>query len=275
MEVSVFEEPQLTQRVRVDADGRIALSLLGEIAVSGMVPADAGNLIAEKYRSARLLNRPRVSVLVLEYATQSTVILGQVVHPGAILLYAPRGVLDVLSMVGGFTDIADRHVTIQRHSGATETVYLPNGAGAMLEQSSVQVNPGDSVIVPRAGIVYVLGDVARPGGYVMQNDAGMTLLQAIASASGINKTAAESQTRLIRTLSNGDFQDLKVGLKRIERGKEADIPLQANDVVYVPFSLAQERHAGRAGHSFSHGSGRHLHPPLIPVSDMMRSPVLP
>src|ERR1700749_4022279 len=114
--------------------------MLGAIEVGGSKPADAAAVIAAKYVAARLLNRPKVAVLVLEYATQTTPVLGQVVHPGAILLYAPRGILDVLSMAGGLTEVADRHVTIQRKAGGTaETVFLPNEAGAMLQGATAVV----------------------------------------------------------------------------------------------------------------------------------------
>jgi polysaccharide export outer membrane protein len=237
IEVTVFDEPQLTQRLRVEEAGEIHLAMLGAVKVGGLSPNAAASLIGGQYRTARLLNNPRVSVLVLEYATQSTAVLGQVAHPGAILLYAPRSILEVLSMAGGLTEIADRHVTIQHRNGVTDMVFLPNASDVMVEQAAVMVNPGDTVLVPKAGIVYVLGDVARPGGYVMQNDSRMTLLQAISAASGVNRTADEKHARLIRSLENGNYQELEVPLRSIEKGKDADIALKANDVLYIPFSM--------------------------------------
>lgn len=105
-------------------------------------------------------------------------------------------------------------------------------------QAVAIVYPGDTVLVPKAGIVYVLGDVGRPGGYVMQDDSMLTVLQALALAAGANKTAKEDAVRLIRKV-NGDYQESAVPLHDIERGKKPDVKLEADDVLFVPFSMAK------------------------------------
>ena len=94
------------------------------------------------------------------------------------------------------------------------------------------------MLVPKAGIVYVLGDVGRPGGFVMQDDARLSLLQAVSLAAGANKSASENRARLIRK-NQGGFVEVPLPLKDIERGKAADPQLEADDVVFVPFSMAK------------------------------------
>ena len=106
--------------------------------------------------------------------------------------------------------------------------------------------PGDTILVPKAGVIYVLGDVARPGGYVMQDDAKLTVLEAMAMASGVNRTAKEDATRLIRKV-NGKYQEQQVSLQEIEKGKKPDMQLEADDVLYVPFSMAKNVVLGASG----------------------------
>jgi polysaccharide export outer membrane protein len=135
---------------------------------------------------------------------------------------------------------------VQRADKAeVNTVFVSNDASASL-QAGTMVFPGDTVLVPKAGVVYVMGDVSRPGGYVMQDDAKMTVLQAIAMAAGSNKTAKEDATRLIRKL-NGNYQDSIVPLKEIEEGKRPDMELEADDVLYVPFSMTKHVLLATAG----------------------------
>jgi polysaccharide export outer membrane protein len=86
--------------------------------------------------------------------------------------------------------------------------------------------------------VYVLGDVGRPGGYLMQNESRMTVLQAIAMAAGVNKTAAESRARILQN-SNGQYEERDLPLKEIERGEAPDELLKADDVIFIPFSYAK------------------------------------
>ena len=92
--------------------------------------------------------------------------------------------------------------------------------------------------MPKAGIVYVLGDVGRPGGYVMQNNSRMTILQALAMAAGVNRTASEARARLIHN-SNGQYQERDLPLKEIEQGNAPDELLEPDDVIFIPFSFGK------------------------------------
>lgn len=246
LHISIFREPDMEQKVRVMDSGEVNLSLIGKINVEGKTPDEAGSAIEKAYIKGNFLNHPQVSVLVEEYATQDVSVLGEVTRPGTVQITTPRNLLDVLSLAGGLKDIADRHITIQRaEKGRSETVFLSNNAKAAI-QASVMVYPGDTIIVPKAGLVYVLGDVARPGGYVMQDDAKLTVLQALALAAGANKTAKEDATRLIRR-EDGSYHEQLIALKEIETGKKPDIQLDADDVLYVPFSMAKHVALGASG----------------------------
>jgi polysaccharide export outer membrane protein len=176
-------------------------------------------------------------VIVEDYATQNVSVLGQVQNPGTYPIVTPQPILKVLAQAGGLTDLADRDVTIERHNDPLQKIhyYLANDASKALSDN-VKVYPGDIVLVSKAAVVYVLGDVAHPGGYsITTNDSKLTVLQAIAMAGSANKTALESHVRLIRKTPQGQ-KDLPIQLTAIEKGKQTDLILQPDDVIFVPFS---------------------------------------
>lgn len=249
LRITVLRESELDQKVRVLDSGEISLELAGTVPVQGLTPAEAAARIATRYRDGNFLLHPEVSVLVEEYATETVTVLGQVAHPGTVRLTAPRTLIDVLSLAGGLNEFADRHIVVERKARDGQPserirAYLPNRADDALN-ADILVRPGDTVLVPKAGIVYVLGDVAHPGGYVMQNDSKLTVLQAIALASGTSKTASERKARLVRTI-DGRPLSIDLPLRDMERGHEPDVSLQANDIVYVPFSVMRNLSLGLA-----------------------------
>jgi polysaccharide export outer membrane protein len=99
--------------------------------------------------------------------------------------------------------------------------------------NNVQVYPGDLILVPRAGIVYVLGEVNRPGGFVMQDSGKITLLQALAQAGGASKSASLSKAVLMRKNAQG-YATTKLHVGKIEKGENPDLELHANDILFVP-----------------------------------------
>ena len=238
LHVTVFREHDLDQRVRVKDAGTVSLELIGEVQVKGQPAGEAARLIASRYKAGGFLNDPQVAVMVEESAHQQIAVLGEVAHPGTVPITSPRSLLDVLSEAGGLTSVADRHVTIRTPGAPARTVFLSNKPDAALSSADVLVGPGDTVLVPKAGVVYVLGDVGRPGGFVMQDDARLSLLQAVSLASGANKSANENRARLIRKGANG-LVEMPLQLREIERGKAADPQLEADDVVFIPFSMAK------------------------------------
>jgi polysaccharide export outer membrane protein len=236
LHVVVFDTPELEQRARVSDSGDLTLVMGGVAHVADLTPADAARKVEETLEKGQILNHPRVAVTVDEYATAKVSILGDVRSPGAYPINTPRSVIDVLSLAGGLIPTADRKVLIERR-GTKERIpyYVSNKPDAALD-TAVMVNPGDSIIVPRAGLVYVLGDVAHPGGYTMtNNEAQLTVLQLIARAGGTNTSAVPSKAKLIHKKDNSYVEEA-LPLSAMQKGNRADIALAADDVVYVPFS---------------------------------------
>jgi polysaccharide export outer membrane protein len=240
LHVTVLREPELEQRVRVRDSGDVTLPLIGQVHLAGLDPGAAQSAIAEKYLADNYLKHPDVAVFVEEYATQRVSVLGQVEKPGTYAISTPRTLVDLLAMAGGLTEIADRHITIEHAVGSherTEEVFLSNHSDDAL-MANVTISPGDTILVPKAAIIYVLGDVGRPGGYTMQNESRMTVLQAIAMAAGVNRTADEKQARVIHNV-DGKYDEEDLPLRQIEDGEAPDQLLQANDVIYIPFSFTK------------------------------------
>jgi len=235
LEITVFDAPELTQQVRVGADGNVQLALIGDIKLTGLTGQQAAGAIASELRTRKFLVHPQVNVLIKESSSQSVSVMGEVQHPGIYQILGARSLLDVVSMAGGLTNVADTRITIKHRTGNEEnvTVKLKNDDPHTSLLNDVQVFPGDLVLVPRAGIVYVLGDVNKPGGFVMQDNGKMTLLQALAQAGGASQTASLNRAVLLRKTDSG-YVTNKLQVGKISRGQGADIELHANDIVFLP-----------------------------------------
>jgi polysaccharide export outer membrane protein len=238
--VTVVDSPELDQHPRVTDAGEVPLIGVGTVKVAGLTPADAATAVHDKLIAARYLNHPEVTVTVEQYATQTVSVLGQVRASGAYPIGTARSVVDVLALAGGLNEVADRNIVIERRGDPDHPLHynLAND-GVLALQTSVLIYPGDTVMVPKAGIVYVLGDVNRPGGFVMDNNSTeLTLLQALARAGGVSRTAKQGHAKLLRKDATG-YHETQLSLGEIQKGKQQDIALAPGDVLYVPFSYAK------------------------------------
>jgi polysaccharide biosynthesis/export protein len=218
--VTVYDMPELEQHVRISDQGNVTLSLIGEVKAAGLSAEDLGREIALRLREGDYAKRPSVTVLVEEYTTQGVTVVGEVMKPGVVPIFSTHNLLDILSDAGGLKDTASTEILIRRkgNDGEPERIQLGRDR-ASLAGAVAKVNPGDQVIVPLAGIVYMLGDLNRPGGYVMSENGKITMLQALAMAGGTTRTAAENGTRLLRPTANG-YEEKTISLKNIMLGKE-------------------------------------------------------
>ncbi|MBS1801654.1 MAG: polysaccharide biosynthesis/export family protein [Acidobacteria bacterium] len=240
IEVSVYGAPDYVKDVRVNSIGEITLPLAGTVKVGGFTPAQAEALIAKRLSDGNFFTDPRVSVLEKEFSTQGISVLGEVQKPGVYQMPGPRKLFDALSAAGGTTPRAGNTVSVLHRSGSQESeVVTMSYDGKSSGQSNIYVYPGDTVVVSKAGVVYVVGDVRLPGGFVMENSQ-MTILQAYAMAQGANPTAALDRAQLIRkTGPERDPQEKLISLKKILSAKSPDINLQSEDIVFVPTSGAK------------------------------------
>jgi polysaccharide biosynthesis/export protein len=245
LHVKVLEAPELEQSARVTDAGTLTLILGGSVQVGGLTPPGAAAAVTKTLVEGHYLLTPHVSVIMEQTATQNVTIMGQVRSPGSYPIGTPRPILDVLALAGGLTDLANRTVTIQRHASKERLQFVVSNSASNALDGSVAVLPGDTVIVPKADVVYILGDVGRPGGIAMiTNDSKLSAVQAISLAGGTPPNAVPSHARLIRKQADGTHVELPLQLSAMQKGKEPDIALQADDIVYVPFSYARNMAVG-------------------------------
>ena len=239
IKVSVFEAPEFDQEVRVSADGTISLPLIGEMRVAGLSTVQARELLEKTLVEKGLMRNPQVSVMEKEYATQGVSVSGEVMKPGVYPLLGSRRLFDVISMAGGMTPKAGTEVVLTHRDrpGQPINIILSSDPSKSV-LANVPVVPGDTLLVSKAGIVYVVGDVHKPGGFIMDNGNNMTVLQAIALAEGNNPTASLDHAKLIRKTPQGQ-QEIPVKLKKILSSEAPDMKLEAEDIVFVPNSAAK------------------------------------
>jgi len=235
VEITVYGAPDLSEHTRVSADGNISMPLIDYVRIAGLSSSEAQGAIEAKLRQNNVLNDPRVSVYVKEYTSSGISVAGEVTRPGVYSALGPHRLFDILQTAGGPTDKAANKVVISHRNQKDATTLSLSKDPAEMAASNVDLQPGDTVVVPRAGVVYVLGEVTRPGGYVLNSTGGITVLQVVAVAGGPTHLASAGKTRLLRRTENG-FQEQQIDVKKLLHGKAHDVSLRNEDILFIPSS---------------------------------------
>ncbi len=238
LSVNIYDAPELTGSYRVDASGDLTLPLCGKVSVRGLTLPDAAKRLETALKDGQILVRPQVTVDVLQYAGQYVTVTGEVGIPGRVPLIAPTQLGEILAEAGGLTPLAGARIKIRHAAGnaAPEEEVPYSRSQGYRETAAILVRPGDTVIVPRAGIVYVLGAVTRPGGYVMQEDGKLNVAEALALGGGTILQANTGGLRVIRRNPDGTVLDFPLSYNAIAKGTQTPLQLQPQDIVYVPMS---------------------------------------
>jgi polysaccharide biosynthesis/export protein len=231
MDITVLDALEVSGRFRVNAAGEITMPLIGVVPVRGLSPEQAQTLIAKKLVDGNFIKDPQVTVFVSEYASQMVYVLGEVKMPGAYPLMGSHRLLDFVSAAGGLTPNAANEAKITRTADPDHPVTLSLKSGDA--KDNPEMHPGDSISVEQAGLVYVLGDVNRPGSFLMDRHEQITVLRALALAQGPSPTAKLSKAKLVRT-TNNERTTTDLNLKKMLKGGIDDPPVQEGDILYVP-----------------------------------------
>jgi polysaccharide biosynthesis/export protein len=238
IEITVFGVPDLSTKSRISGSGDVYLPLIDYVHVADLTTDEAQELIQKRLEDGGFVRGPHVSIFVDESASQAITLMGEVARPGAYPAIGERRLYDVISAAGGLTDRAGRNVTIEHRANPDQKVELQLSSNlAEDSQNNVEVLPGDLIIVSRAGIVYVVGDVNHPSGFVIEDNA-LTVLKALALAGGSTRTAALSKSRILRQTPNG-VQEIYVNLKKVLYAKAPDMALMKGDVLFIPGSAGK------------------------------------
>lgn len=234
VELSVYNVPELATKARVGNSGDVYLPLIDYVHVGDLTVEEAQALIEKRLSDGGFVRNPHVTVFVDESSSQGVTVLGDVGKPGIYPNVGDHKLYEIISEAGGFAPTAGRKVSIIRRN-QPEPIHLnlPRNLADDLS-SNVEIMPGDTITVPRAPIIYVVGDVGRPSGLLIDNGS-LTVLQALALAGGANKTAKMGGVRIIRKGPAG-MTETRVALKKMLEAKAPDVPLQADDILFIPVS---------------------------------------
>lgn len=231
LRITIYDHDDLAQMVRVTSDGTVMLSLLGQVPVGGMSVTGAAKKIAALYADGYLVN-PQVNVFIEEFRSGKATILGQIMRPGLYELQNQMTLLELISSAGGLTDDAGRTATIKREAAAAggEEEVITIDLKELVENGdtrlNVQIQPGDSIYIQKANLVYVSGEVQSPGVYRCYDDT--SVIMAITLAGGFTDKAAPSRVKLIRKVSGQEEVFEKVNM---------DFPVASDDIIVVPESF--------------------------------------
>lgn len=289
LEISVFEAPELNRAVRVSATGEISIPLIGAVQAAGLTVKALEFVLQELLRHSYMKD-PHVSVFMREMQSHPVSVFGAVKKPGVFQINEPKSLIEMLSMAEGLAEDAGDTVIVMRgagsnagkdHSGdvssaktqstsrdnsdsrsesnqdsaATVECNLKNLLESGDSRYDVLVFPGDVVKVTRAGVVYVEGDVKKPGGFMLKTNENISVLQAVALAEGLTRTAAGNRARIIRTdTATGARAEIPIDLTKVLAGGLTDAMLRPNDIVFVPNSTGKSVFYGSAQAAISIGS---------------------
>lgn len=242
LEISVYQEPDLSKTVRVAPDGTLSYPLLGTIYVRGLTAKELEEKITQLLAEDFLVN-PQVSVFIKEYSKIS--VLGQVARPGAYELKAGMTVIDAIALSGGFTKEADtQDVKLVRSRDGRKQTFDIDADEIITEgrkDKDIILEPGDLIIAgeinEETDFVIVLGQVSKPGKYPFTDD--MTVVEAIALAGGTTALASPNRTKLIRVLPDGKKRTYTIPVGSILEGRlsNRNMSLEVGDTIVVPESF--------------------------------------
>lgn len=241
--------------VRVDNAGEIHLPVAGSLAAAGLT---TGQLAAKiRARLESLIRDPEVTIEVVEFKSHPISVLGAVKTPGVFQLQGEKRLLEVLSVAGGIDQDAGSSIRISRKKSAgtiplpfsrvkdsgdytVGEVFLQDLIQARHPEFNILVAPDDVITVPRAKLVYVIGEVRKAGGFVLRERESMSVLQALSLAEGLTQVAGAKDARILRASEDSARKtEIAVNIRSILAGKAPDTPLLPDDVLFIPNSAAR------------------------------------
>jgi polysaccharide export outer membrane protein len=240
LDVFEFHTPEFHSMVRVSPAGTVTLPMVNEVEVGGMDELTAAHAIEAALLAKGMLLHPRVTVLVTVYAGQDVSVLGEVTRPGVYPYTLHHRLLDLISAAAGLSTNAGRLVNVFHRSdpNTPHPVALDPGGTDTAADHNPELSPGDTVQVSRAGLVFVIGDVMRPGGFPVDPVQGLTVVQALSLAWGPSQNAAVGKALLIREQKGGRTLTT-LNLRRMIHGQDPDQPIHDRDILFVPDSMAK------------------------------------
>lgn len=250
LNIRVFQVPDLTGDFAVELDGTLSLPFVNEkIPAAGKSPAELGDYIADLLKKKQLLNDPQVIVSVREYHSGSVSVVGAVRSTTVFQASQPIRLTGALARAGGLADDAANVAIIRRprsdsaaagskpDEGQTLTIDMSKLLSGEDNSADVPILGGDTITIPRGGLIYVVGAVNRPGGFMLRHGGErMTILVALALAGDLKSTSRPDKSVIIRKDADGREVPVALDVRKILSGRTSGPVLQANDILFVPDS---------------------------------------
>ena len=237
VEVQIFDAPEYSVSMPVSPAGEIAIPYAGLFHIEGMTSIEAAKAIARLFEANQILRDPRVIVTTQQFGYSVTV-MGEVKFPGIYPLAGRKRLVDMLTEAGGVSDRAG-HVIEIFPSGSMKNPQTVLWDPTLRENDNaeLELKTGETVLVSRCGVVYVGGNVQRPGAFPICDSNHTTLSEVIALAQGAKPSSYSQRTLLLRTSGAQTRVVQKVKLEDVLRGKAVDITMQPDDIVFIPPSI--------------------------------------
>jgi len=236
VEIGVYNVPELASKARVDGNGDLYLPLIDYVHVEGLTLDEAQRVVEKKLDEGGFVKSPHVSIFVDEYASQGVSVLGEVMKPGIYPVLGKQQLLDLISSAGGLTEKAGRVVTVTHRNQPDQPVTVELAKNfSDTTRTNIDISPGDTIVIHKADVIYVVGDVAKPSGLLIDRE-NLTVLQALALAGGTTSTSRPNGSRIIHKGPDG-MTETPVPLKKILQAKAPDMPMKPDDILFVPSSI--------------------------------------
>jgi polysaccharide export outer membrane protein len=252
--IRAFQAQELSDKpIQITGDGYINLPMIGKVKAAGLSVGALEIALTEKLKN--YVRNPQVSVFVAEYHSEPVSVVGSVGNPGVIQLRGRKTLVEVIALAGGLKPDAGNSIVITREiahgriplPGATDDaggrfsiakVNLRSVIEARNPQDNILVQTNDVITIPKAQLLYVVGEVQRPGGYALNEKDSITVLQAVALAGGLTGKASTKKAKILhQNRDSSNRTELATNVKKILDGTAPDVALHADDILFVPNSL--------------------------------------
>ena len=241
--------------VLIGTDGYIRLPMVGRLHAAGLTVEQLEMEIASGLKP--FFQEPQVSVNVVEFRSQPVSVLGAVANSGVVQLRGHKTLVEVISAAGGLKNEAGNSIKITRRKEfgpiplPTATAD-PSGQFSVAEvsvksvmearnpQENIEVKPNDVISIPRADLIYVIGSLKRAGGFALSEREHISVLQALSMAEGLERVASGKNAKILRSSDGTSTRtEIPVDVNKILAGKANDVPMVANDILFIPNNAAK------------------------------------
>ncbi len=253
----VVDMEELSEKpIRIDPNGNVDLPMVGQMHAAGETPEQFKAELATKL--SRYIRSPQISLSLTDDQSRPVSVVGAVNSPGVHQLQGPRRLIEVISLAGGTKADAGSRVILTREQKwgplplaaarrdattgfSTASLSLDDLMASKNPPDNILIEPNDIISIPKAEVIYVVGDVRKSGGFQLSSHESISLLQAVSLAEGLDHDSAPKRARILRPAPGGDGtpREIPVDIDAIFAGKSPDVPLYGNDILFVPHSAAK------------------------------------